>query len=162
MNQAGRIILQIGAVVTFSMILGLMVNGIRLERLPLVMPFPPQYQCPSRIPEGLAIGVGDALTRYKRKQILFVDARSREAFEKGRIEGAINLPYSFLDPVPAEAAARLSKSGNLVVYCNSNHAKRSKLMAGELSDSGLEGVSYLEGGFLEWVKAGGCIHGAET
>jgi rhodanese-related sulfurtransferase len=159
MNQAGRIILQIGAVVTFSMILGLMVNGIRLERLPLVMPFPPQYQCPSRIPEGLAIGVGDALTRYKHKQILFVDARSREAFEKGRIEGAINLPYSFLDPVPAEAAARLSKSGNLVVYCNSNHAKRSKLMAGELSDAGLGGVSYLEGGFLEWVKAGGAYTG---
>jgi rhodanese-related sulfurtransferase len=159
MNRVGSILLQIAAVIVLSMGLALIVNGIRMERLPLVMPFPPQYQCPYRITEGLPVAVEEALSRYGRKQILFVDARSREAFEKGHIEGAINLPYSFLDPVPAEALLGLTKSGEIIVYCNSKDAEKSKLMAGELSDAGLRGVSYLEGGFLGWVKAQGSYAG---
>lgn len=159
MNQGPRIILQIAAVIALSIVLALIVNGMRPERLPLVMPFPPQYECPSRITVGLAIKAEEALSRSGRGQILFVDARAREVFEKGHIEGAINLPYSFLDPVPVEALASLRNSGEVVVYCNSSHLERSRLMAGELADAGLKSVFYLEGGFLGWVKAQGSYTG---
>jgi rhodanese-related sulfurtransferase len=159
MNQAGRIILQIAVVTALSTVLALIVNGIRVERLPLVMPFPPEYQCPSQTIEGPATEVEEALSYYWHEQTLFVDARSRESFEKGHVEGAISLPYSFLDPVPAEAVDRLRKHKTIIVYCNSERAERSRLMAGELSDAGLKGVSYLEGGLLAWVKARGSYTG---
>ena len=151
--------LQIAAVVAFSTALAFMVNGFRTEGLPLVMPFPPEYQCPSRMSEGLAIGVEEALGRYGRGEGLFVDARSKESFDQGRIKGAISVPYSFLDPVPADAVARLRDSGAIIVYCNTEHGERSRLMAGELTDAGLKEVCYLEGGFLGWVKARGSYTG---
>lgn len=95
------------------------------------------------------------MSRHGLGKTLFVDARSETSFDRGHIEGALSLPYSFLDPVPADVVARLRKAGGIIVYCNTKHAERSRLMAGELSDAGLKGVSYLEGGFLEWVKARG-------
>jgi rhodanese-related sulfurtransferase len=159
MKKAGKTILQITCVIAFSTVLALIVNGIRVEKLPLVAPFPPEYQCPSQMTEGLAVQVEEALSRHGREQILFVDARSGESFDRGHIEGAVSVPYSFLDPVPADAVALLRKSRDIIVYCNTRHAERSRLMAGELSDAGLKGVYYLEGGFLEWVNAQGSYTG---
>ena len=159
MKQARRTILQIAAVTAFSSVLALIFNEARVETLPLVMPFPPEYQCPSGITEGLAIGLVKALGRHGRGRVVFVDARSKNAFEKGRIEGAISLPYSFLDPVAADDIARLKDYGTVIVYCNSESAERSMLMAGELSNAGLKSVYYLEGGLLGWVKAQGSYRG---
>lgn len=60
--------------------------------------------------EGLSIEVKEALGRYGCEGILFANSLSRESFEKGRIEAAINLPYSFLNPVPKEAVERLRET----------------------------------------------------
>lgn len=152
-------ILQIACVFTLSAGVAFVVNAVRPEGLPLVMSFPPEYQCPSRMTEGLAIEVQEALGLHGRGKGLFVDARSEESFDQGHIEGAISLPYSFLDPIPADAATRLKNSGALIVYCNTEHAERSRLMAGELTDAGLKEVFYLEGGFLAWAEAGGACTG---
>ena len=159
MTKGRRAIVEAVAVIAFSTAVAFMFNAFRAERLPLVMPFPPEYQCPSRISEGLAIGVQKALDRFGRGEGLFVDARSKEFFDQGRIKGAISVPYSFLDPVPADAVARLRDSGAIIVYCNTEHGERSRLMAGELTDAGLKEVFYLEGGFLGWVKARGSYTG---
>lgn len=159
MNKGRRVILQTAAVIALSTAVAFMFNALRTERLPLVMPFPPEYQCPSRISEGLAMGVQEALVRHGRGEGLFVDARSKAFFDQGHIEGAINVPYSFLDPVPEDAFARLREPGSIIVYCNTEHGERSRLMAGELTDGGLKEVFYLEGGFLGWVEAGGAYTG---
>ena len=105
--------------------------------------------------EGRAIPAKEALRQHGREGTAFVDARPRESYEKGHIKGAINLPYSFLDSVPQGAIEPLRKNRVIIVYCNSESAERSKLMAGELSEAGLNDVTYLGGGFLGWVKAGG-------
>jgi rhodanese-related sulfurtransferase len=159
MNKVGRFILQIVVVTTFSAALALIVNGARREGLSLVMPFPPEYRCPSRIVEGVGMGIKDALQAFARGDVLFVDARISEAFEKGHIWGAISVPYSFLEVVPQEAVDQIKRYKKIIVYCNSKGAERSKLMAGELSESGLKGVSYLQGGFLGWVRGGGRYSG---
>ena len=155
MKKTGRIIVQIVVVIAFSSALGFLVNGVRKDGLPLVMPFPPEYRCPDQRGEGRAMPVKEALRQQGREGTAVVDARSKESYEKGHIKGAINLPYSFLDAVPEEAIEALKKERVIIVYCNSESPERSKLMAGELSEAGLENVSYLAGGFLGWVKAGG-------
>jgi rhodanese-related sulfurtransferase len=159
MNKVGRIILQIAAVTTFSAALALTVNGVRREGLPLVMPFPPESLCPSRTAKGVGTGIKEALQAFARGEVLFVDARTSEAFGKGHILGAISVPYSFLEPVPQEAIERIKRHKKVIVYCNSKDAERSKLMAGELSESGVKGASYLEGGFWGWVRGGGRYSG---
>jgi rhodanese-related sulfurtransferase len=155
-RESGKIIAQIVVVVAFSTALALLINGVRKEdRLPLVMPFMPDYRCPAQMTEGRTIPVEEALRQYGREGAAFVDARSKESYDKGHIKDAISLPYSFLDAVPQEAVDRLRKDRMIIVYCNSEGVERSKLMAGELSEAGLKEVSYLLGGFLGWVKAGG-------
>jgi rhodanese-related sulfurtransferase len=155
MKASVKIIGQIVVVFVFSSALALLVNGARKGGLPLVRPFPPQYQCPSRMKEGQPMPVKEALKAYGREGAVFVDARAKASYDKGHVKDAINLSYSFLDAVPPEAVDRLSRYRWIVVYCNTEREERSRLMAGELSEAGLQDVSYLEGGFLDWVKAGG-------
>lgn len=155
MRPGTKTILQLAGLLAFSTLIAFAVNAVREESLPLVMPFPPEYQCPSRLSQAVGIGVEEALVRYKGEQALFVDARPKASFDKGRVEGALSVPYSLIDPVPADVLASLRKAGDIIVYCNSMQAERSRLMAGEISAAGLKAVSFLEGGFLEWVKAGG-------
>jgi rhodanese-related sulfurtransferase len=154
-KESGKILAQIVAVIGFSTALALLVNGVRKDGLALVMPFPPEYRCPSQMTEGRSMPAKEALRQHGRKEAVFVDARSQESYAKGHIKGAINLAYSFLDAVPREAVDQLRKDRMIIVYCNTESAERSKLMAGELSEEGLKEVSYLGGGFLGWVRAGG-------
>jgi rhodanese-related sulfurtransferase len=49
----------------------------------------------------------------------------------------------------------LKRFRTVIIYCNTKDSENSSLMAGELSEEGVEGVAYLEGGFLEWVREEG-------
>jgi rhodanese-related sulfurtransferase len=142
-------------VIMVSTALAFAVNALRPLPLSLVMPFAPEYRC-STIPQsGLPVRVEPALTMFGRGDVLFVDARPSQTFEKGHIEKARNIPYSFLDPVGEETVRELKRYKSVIVYCNRKDAQVSMTMAGELSQEGVTGATYLEGGFLEWVKAGG-------
>ena len=159
MEKSAKMIGQIASVIVLSIALGLLVNGIRKDGVPLIMPFPPEYRCADEMTEGRAIAAKEALRQHGREGTVFVDARPTESYEKGHIQGAINLPYSFVRSVPPEAIELLRKERRIIVYCNSESAERSNLMAGELSEAGLNDVAYLLGGFLGWVKAGGAYTG---
>ena len=161
MEKTGKIIAQIVGVFVFSTALALLVNGVRKDGLALVMPFPPEYRCPSQMTEGRSTPAKEALRQHGHEEAVFVDARSKDSYDKAHIKGAINLSYSFLDAVPQEAVDQLRKYRMIIVYCNTEAEERSKLMAGELSEAGLKEVSYLEGGFFEWVRAGGPYTGQE-
>ena len=131
------------------------VNALRQQPLSLVMPFPPEYQCSSVPQSGAPMRVDRALTMFGRSDVAFVDARPSPAYDKGHIERAGNIPYSFIDPIREETFRELKRYKAVIVYCNRKDAQVSATMAGELAQEGLPGVTYLEGGFLEWVKAGG-------
>ena len=88
-----------------------------------------------------------------------MDARKRAAFDAGHIPGAFSIPYSFIEPVPDDAVARLRPYDTVIVYDNTVDSERSRRMAGELTLSGVDGATYLEGGVQAWVAAGGPYEG---
>jgi rhodanese-related sulfurtransferase len=155
MNALNRIAAQIAAVLLFSASVAFVTNAMRDDRLPLVMPFPPTYQCPSSEKPGLPMDLHTALNLYGKRGTVFVDARKSDAFQTGRIEGALRIPYSFVEPLSKESLDGLKGYTSIIVYCNSEASETSMLMAGELAQAGLKGVVYLEKGFAGWVKAGG-------
>jgi len=155
MNEFKKIALQITAVLVFSATLALIINAAREDRLPLVMPFPPTFQCPSSEKPGLPIDLRAALSLYGKPGIVFVDARKGDAFRQGHIEGARHIPYSYVEPVSKETLDGLTGYTFIIVYCNRNDSEAGKLLAGELAQAGIKGVVYLEKGFTGWVKAGG-------
>jgi len=96
-----------------------------------------------------------ALNLYGKAGTVFVDARKSDAFQKGHIEGARHIPYSFVEALSIETLERLRDSKSIIVYCNREDSEASKLLAGELAQAGVNAVTYLEKGFAGWVKAGG-------
>jgi rhodanese-related sulfurtransferase len=155
MNELRKIALQIAAVFIFSASLAFITNAARDDRLPLVTPFPPTYQCPSLEKPGLPMDLHTALNLYGKPGTVFVDARMEDAFCQGHIEGARHIPYSFVEPVSKETLDSLKGYGSIIVYCNREDAEAGKLMAGELAQAGIKGVFYLEKGFVGWIRAGG-------
>jgi rhodanese-related sulfurtransferase len=141
-------------VIMISTALAFAVNALRPLPLSLVMPFPPEYRCSITPQSGLPMRVELALTMFGRGDVVFVDSRPSQAFQIGHIEKARNIPYSFIDPVGEETVRELKRYKSVIIYCNRKDAQVSMSMAGELSEEGV-GATYLEGGFLEWVKAGG-------
>jgi len=155
MRDAIKISGQALCVILVSTALAFAVNALRPLPLSLVMPFPPEYRCSTMPRSGLAIKVELAMAMFGRGDVVFVDARPSQAFEKGHIEKARNIPYSFIDPVGEETLRELKRYKAVIVYCNRKDAQVSMSMAGELSEDGVAGVTYLEGGFLGWTNAGG-------
>lgn len=119
------------------------------------MPFPPEYRCSSPGGTAFPIETASALKAIGKGNTIFIDARSKEEFARGHIEKAVNIPYLFVEPISGEAIASLRKYQRVIVYCNTKDAELSRLMAGELSHAGVKDAVYLDGGCLEWVRAGG-------
>ena len=155
MKELTKITAQLATVLILSASVAFITNAAREDRLPLVMPFPPTFQCPSSEKPGLPIALQTALTLYGKPGTVFVDARKSDAFRLGHIEGARHVPYSFVEPLSKETIESLKAYGSVIVYCNREDAEASKLMAGELAQAGIQGVVYLEKGFAGWVQAGG-------
>jgi len=150
-----KIAAQAAALLVFSAFVAFVTNAVRDDRLPLVMPFPPSFQCPSSEKPGDPVRVEQALAFFGKPGIVFVDARKTEAFRQGHIEGARHIPYSFVQPLSKETLDSLRGYTSIIVYCNREESEASKLMAGELAQAGINGVVYLEKGFAGWVKKGG-------
>jgi rhodanese-related sulfurtransferase len=159
MNELKKIASQVAAVLVFSASLAIMTNAARDNRLPLIMPFPPTYQCPSSEKPGLPVDLQTALNLFGKSGTVFIDARKSDAFQQGHIETALHIPYSFVEPVSREALDSLRGYSSIVVYCNREDSESSKLLAGELAQAGVKGVVYLDKGFAGWVKAGGRFTG---
>ena len=155
MRDTIKISVQALCVVLFSAVLAFAVNALRPAPLSLVMPFPPEYRCQTTPRSGAPTRLKVALSMFGREDTVFIDARPLREFDKGHIQSARNIPYSFVDPVGEQTIRELKRYKAVIIYCNRKDAQVSMTMAGELSEEGVAAVSYLEGGFLGWVEAGG-------
>ena len=80
--------------------------------------------------------------------VIRLDVRSEEEYEKGHIEGTINIDV--LKPTFKKTAIeKLDKKKVIALYCRSG--KRSKTAAGMLAKSGFT-VIELDGGFNAWME----------
>lgn len=77
---------------------------------------------------------------------LIVDVRSKQEFEAGSVEGAINIPVSQIK----KEAKELAKKGHVILFCRSG--ARSQQAYSILKDSGVDNV-YNAGGLrqMQWI-----------
>lgn len=87
------------------------------------------------------------------KKTPFIDVRSAEDYEKGHIQGAINLPLK--DGFTSEAlSAVVKKNKPVVFYCNGITCQASSKATQQALDWGWTSVFYYRVGFPEWKKVG--------
>lgn len=92
--------------------------------------------------------------------VLFVDSRSKAAFDTGRIPGAENVPLSKTptdadyEAVKASLAKVTTADKPVVMYCQGTACHLSGMMATKAVEWGYKKVYYFRDGFPAWKAAG--------
>jgi rhodanese-related sulfurtransferase len=148
MNRALGVLGRAVLLAALSAGLGLVVNAVRGQGLPLVdaPPYMIYKPCPERSKEATAILPSDLPADLTG--LVVVDARGKAAFEAGHLPGARSIPYDPLLPLDPMIVDELRTvpAGRLLVY-GDTEIDSGKLLSGELASAGLLGVRYLQGGF---------------
>lgn len=135
-------------VVVASAALGLGLNALRADGIPLVATTNYQLVVPCPVVGGEAEPVAVVDVRWGDE--LVVDARQAGEHAAWAPPGAISVPYDFLDPVSDAAVADLlgqsRGASRLVVVGDGLLPDTGAALAGELLGRGVRGVVYVEGG----------------
>ena len=91
-----------------------------------------------------------AVREFQRHGATFVDARTPDAYAKGHLPGAVNLP-AYTRPISAQRiAAALRRDRPAVVYCANAACPAAHAAAQHLLRAGLRNVVIYSGGWEEW------------
>lgn len=151
-RSIGRSVAEAALVAAASAALGLAVNTVRPAGLPLVARTPYQTLVPCPEPGGPVEEVAPDDPLIGDERAFVVDARPAEAFARGHLPGAVNLPYDWLDPVPEErlgelaAAIAASRARTVVVYGDGGHPDSGEHLGREISGRGIKNVRFVAGG----------------
>jgi hypothetical protein len=130
----------------------LAVNGLRSGGLPLVATAPYQTLVPCPEPGGPveAVGPSDPVLRSVRS--FLIDARSAEEYASAHVEGAVSVPYDWLDPLPDEVLDTLarrvaaSRASRVIAYGDGGRPDSGEYLGRELTARGIRNVFYARGG----------------
>ncbi len=140
-------IIQAGCILILSAALGLGVNTVRNDGLPLVYAQKSAVQLDATKGE---IALKDAAMLFISKRAVFLDARPPMAFEDGHIQGALDLPVVFFDEEFEKIAPRLKDAEVLITYCDGEHCPLSEKLAKRLKERGFSNVYVLKNGWTLW------------
>lgn len=90
---------------------------------------------------------------HKRKDVVFVDGRSKVEWEASHIPGALPLPVGEFDKYYLEGKKKLMKAKIIVPYCHGEGCRQSDMLAQKLVDKGFKNVAVFWGGFPAWEGA---------
>jgi rhodanese-related sulfurtransferase len=145
-----RIIWQMGAVLLLGSILGLSVNSLRSGSLPLIQNWSPEAQLSVDNGDNFAISLDEAEAMYCSLAAVFIDARSREHYDEGHIQGALSLPWDEYEKYYSSVMVGFPLATPLIVYCDGVSCGLSKDLALALLDKGHTNVRVLVNGWTLW------------
>ena len=136
-------------VVVLSAILGILVNTVSPDGIPLFGPVP--------LPDagGLnSVSAEDAYHLFQEKSCVFVDARSEEEFCQGHIPGAQLLTQDDFDETISTFRSLIPQNTPLVTYCSGQGCGSSVEVAEMLLEDGYLNVKIFFGGWELWKQKG--------
>ncbi len=141
------------AVFAIAVIVGLTANSLRHARLPLVADWSLRAQLSSAQGEnGLSIPFDEAEALFFDQEAVFVDARPKEVFDTGHIEGAKSLPWENFDRYFPETMSDVPKDSIIITYCDGESCSLSKELAAALAARGYGHVRVLVDGWRLWQQ----------
>jgi rhodanese-related sulfurtransferase len=147
-----QVVWQAGGIIVLAAIVGLLVNQIRPERLPLAADWTPEARLTLESGENIAISLDKTKEVFLSKEGVFLDARSPELYEQGHIRGARNLPWQALENHFDSVMADIPKDRLIISYCDGEACALSKDLAIELLFRGYENVRVLINGWSVWQE----------
>ncbi len=154
-----------GVLVAASIALG----ALRLLALPGGIPLigvdpgPDQESCAP--PEPIAaidtLSADEALGLAGQPGVVFIDARSSDAYQASHVPGALHLEPSSLEPsstldLDALKSAQVDPDDVVIVYCDEPSCERSNEVALRLKERGIcSEPRTIAGGWQAWLEVGG-------
>lgn len=132
-------------------VLGLVINLVHPHGIDYIKKAPP----PDVDEEAVRpdeIGIQSAYELYASGEYLFVDSRSRVQFEKGRIEGAVSLPWDDFEKYYEEVTPILDSYPGIVVYCDGATCDTSHALGRKLLRDGYPQVLVFFDGWEMWEE----------
>ncbi|MFH1562561.1 MAG: rhodanese-like domain-containing protein [Nitrospirota bacterium] len=119
------------------------------------MIFNPGIHLLSRQPKSSypEVSLEEVKVKLEEKGVIFIDARTKEEFAKGHINGAINMPYNNFEIAYHQATPfHNAIEKEIIVYCGGGDCPSSLLVAENLTLLGHTNVKVFLGGWASWVK----------
>ncbi len=94
--------------------------------------------------------------RVSDPNVLIIDARSPEDYQKSHIGSAINIfPYADEDVYMEKIFTEIPEGKLYIIYCNGGSCDLSHKLAEDMSLAGYENIFIFVGGWEEWEAKGG-------
>ncbi len=153
-SMSFQIIWQSISILVISLIIGLFVNYIRPDGIPLNGNRTSESQMVLPNGKSLVISIDDAKKYFESASAVFLDARSAKDYNNGHIKGAINLPWHEFDMYFDKVVPNLSEDKVIIAYCDGMACSLSKDLALALFDLGFSKVYVLVNGWTIWKSSG--------
>jgi rhodanese-related sulfurtransferase len=143
---------QVSLIIFMAVVVGLGVNWLRTDSLPLVGDWPVKTGTAGDTP---AIPLTEAARLFSEQAALFIDARYEEDYADGHIKGALNLPWD--DAVHTrflKIAGAIPPDRVIITYCDGETCHLSHDLAVFLREKGFETARELVNGWTVWRDAG--------
>jgi len=113
---------------------------------------PPGGQAPADIPLAEILAASGAQGQPGVPRL--IDARHREAYEKGHIPGATNVPAALLPVAPQFLLMRAPPDQPVILYCTGGDCDESNRVWEQLRALQYQRVRIFHGGWAAWEKSG--------
>jgi len=142
---------QVPLIIFMAGVVGLGVNFLRTDSLPLVGDWPVKTGTAG---DSLAIPLAEAARLFSEQAALFIDARYEEDYADGHIKGALNLPWDDARTRFPDIAGAIPPDRVVIAYCDGETCYQSHSLAVFLREKGLKDVRELVNGWTLWRDAG--------
>jgi len=133
-----------------SLALALGINAVRKDGIPVVRPSKESLALKSGI---TPIHLDTARILLQDPNVLFLDARPRNVFKRGRIPGSVSFPEESTDSLIKAFKDSVPLDRPLVTYCSGEECRSSDLLAQRLQKEGYKYIYLFFGGWVEWSQA---------
>lgn len=147
MGRIRRTAAQSALIIAMAVLLGVGVNLLRPDGLPMVRA---QGDAVTLPPESGEIALKDALVLFASKRALFVDARSGFEFADGHIQDAVNIPVDDFEVIFPKLAEKFQGTDAVITYCDGERCPLSTDLARLLLGRGVKNVFVLKNGWTVW------------
>lgn len=118
------------------------------DKLPDITPTPPAFHSEASVHEL------KSRLQWGEPGLTIIDIRNHDAFNQGRIQGAMNMP---IDRLVGMVQASIRRDRDIYLY--GENAEETTRAANMLREAGYEHVAELKGGLLAWQEIDGAMEG---
>ena len=147
-------LVQTVAIIAIAFGIGLVVNAVRSGGIAMIGDWSAKARLTTSTGESLIVSLSEAEKMFTNKAAVFMDARLKQEYDAGHIQGAISIPWHGVEHRFMEVADRIPSDRLIITYCEGETCALSKDLALFLKEMGYEKVHVLVNGWSLWKDAG--------